>query len=280
MDLNEDFRENIEKWINEIKIKTNNNINTIIYSISDINYKLRFDEMINTFDVPNAIFAMCAFDNETYDFFSKKIPTILLDKNQNQFNHLVLLSKFLLTYELLKNNYNVIMSEADIFWKVDIYKLFENNNTELLVSQHNYECQGEVNIGFYKVICNNNTLKFFYNLKLWIYDEFSGYKELVYQNRFLKKIHSGCADQKIFDCALRQCNDIRLKSVDYNFSQESINKLQSVQLKWDYISCDILMHVPLNFPNNHKGIHVWSGFLPPEDQIKYAYSYNWYYIKE
>lgn len=271
--LNENFNDKLDAWIIDIKEK---GCNTVIYSLSDINYKLRFDEMITTFNIPNVCFAMCSFDNETDIYFRERnIPSILLDKTKNNFKQLVCISKFLLTYILLQNNFNVFMSEADIFWKVDINKLFEGEK-EMLISSHTYS--DEVNIGFYKVISNENTIQFFKNLVSWIYDRKSGYKELVYGDRFLQKKFCGCADQKIFDCALRHCNDVKLRPVGYNFSKESLNKLQSVKLDWEYISCQILMHYPLTFPNNYKGIHIWSGYSTPENQIKYAQSLNWHYI--
>lgn len=274
--LNEDLNDKLKIWVDEIK---HINAKTIIYSMSDINYKSRFEEMIDTYNIPNVCFAMCAFDIETYDFFKNRgVPTILLDKHKNKFGHLVCISKFLLTYFLIKNNYNVIMSEADIFWKVDVYKIFENDDTELLVSSHTYS--EEVNIGFYRVISNKNTIDFFYNLISWIYDTNSEYKKLVYEDRFLKNINSGTADQKIFDCALRHCNDTRLKTVGYAFTQKSLDCLQNIKLNWNYISCEILMHYPITFPNNHKGIHIWSGYSTPENQIKYAHSYHWYYNKD
>ena len=118
--LNENLNDKLENWISDIK---NKNCNTVIYSLSDINYKLGFDEMITTFNVPNVCFAMCSFDNETDIFFkSRNIPSILLDKTKNNFKHLVCISKFLLTYILLKNGFNVIMNEADIFRANRIFK--------------------------------------------------------------------------------------------------------------------------------------------------------------
>ena len=47
--LNENFNTKLDAWINDIKDK---GCKTVIYSLSDINYKLRFDEMINTFNIP------------------------------------------------------------------------------------------------------------------------------------------------------------------------------------------------------------------------------------
>lgn len=224
--MNVNINKNLSIWIDELKSK---NLNTIIYSLSDINYKKRFDEMISTFDVPNACFAMCAFDKETYNYFlNKNIPTILLDKENNNFNHLVCISKFLITYVLLKNGFNVIMSEADIFWKVDVNKLFEKDFSDLLVSKHTYS--DEVNIGFYKVITNKNTINFFENLNFWIFDKNSGYKEKVFEKIFLKRLPHKAADQKIFDCALRHCNNTKLLPANYFFSQESYNKLQRITL--------------------------------------------------
>jgi hypothetical protein len=267
----------IDDWMQQIKQKSlNKDFDTVIYSISDINYKSRFDEMICTFDVPKACFAMCAFDRETYDFFiSKNIPTILLDKNKFQFNHLVFISKIVLTDVLLQNKWNVIMNEADIFWKADVYKLFETCNTEMMISSHRYS--DEVNFGFYRVLSNENTIRFFNNMLSWIYDESSGYRKLVYEDVFLQKKMHGAIDQKLFDCALRQCNDSKLKHVGYSFSQESLDKLQGVTLDWKYISCEVLMHYPIAFPNNHVGFHIWSGYSTPENQIKYAHGYEWYY---
>jgi len=248
--LNENFNDNINTWIDELKDK---NMKTILYSISDINYKPRFDEMINTFNVPNVCFAMCAFDVETYDYFqNKNVPTILLDKTKNNFKHLICISKCLLTYSLLKNGFNVIMNEADIFWKVDVYKIFESSNTELLISSHTYS--DEVNIGFYRVLSNQNTIDFFHNLVSWIYDKHSGYKEFVYEDRYLAKKFCGAADQKIFDCALRHCNDTKCKAVGYTFTKESLIQLQKIKLNWNYISCNILMHYPITFPNDYNGV--------------------------
>lgn len=276
--MNVNINKNLSIWIDELKLK---NVNTIIYSLSDINYKTRFDEMITTFNVPNTCFTMCAFDKETYNYFlNKNIPTILLDKEDNQFNHLVCISKFLLTYVLLKNGFNVIMSEADIFWKVDVNKLFENymDSSDLIISKHTYNT--EVNIGFYKVISNTNTINFFENLNSWIFDKNSGYKEMVFEKVFLKKLPHRAADQKIFDCALRHCNDERLSTAQYYFSQESYNLLQRITLNWKYIECDVLMHWPIRYPNNYKGVHIWSGFSKiPKEQITHAHDHKWYYNK-
>ena len=46
------------------------------------------------------------------------------------------------------------MTEADIFWKTYVTTIF-NTNAELTVSQHTYS--PEVNIGFYRVLSNENT---------------------------------------------------------------------------------------------------------------------------
>lgn len=271
-ELNTNYNDRLNAWVDQIK---ETNKKTVIYSLSDINYSLRFDEMIQTFNTPNACFAMCALDKETYNYFTNKnIPTVLLDKEEDNFNHLVCISKFLLTKVLLKNGFNVIMTEADIFWKTDVTTIF-NTNAELTVSQHTYS--PEVNIGFYRVISNENTIKFFDNLMDWIYDPKCSYTQDVYKNIYLnKKPHYG-VDQKIFDCALRQCNDSFLRKVGYNFSTESFNKLKTVQLNWDYLSYNILMHWPIRYPNNYSGVHVWSGYNKiPSEQIKYAHSYNWF----
>jgi len=100
--LNSNYNDRLDIWIEQIKQKNNK---TVIYSLSDINYSSRFEEMIQTFTTPNACFAMCALDKETYTYFSSRnIPTILLDKEEDNFNHLVCISKFLLTKVLLFNH--------------------------------------------------------------------------------------------------------------------------------------------------------------------------------
>jgi hypothetical protein len=166
------------------------------------------------------------------------------------------------------------MTEADIFWKVDITTVF-NSNAELTVSQHTYS--KEVNIGCYRVISNENTINFFINLMDWIYDPAYSYTEDVYRKIYLKKLPHLGVDQKIFDYALRDCNDGFLRAVGYNFKQESLEKLKTVKLDWDYLSYNILMHWPIKYPNNYLGVHIWSGYNKiPSEQIKYAHSYKWY----
>lgn len=270
--LNQNFNNRLNDWINKIK-ETNNK--TVIYSLSDINYKSRFEEMIKTFNTSKACFAMCALDKETNTFFlSKNIPTVLLDKEEDNFNHLVCISKFLLTKVLLNNGFNVIMSEADIFWKIDVTDLFNDDDKELIVSQHTYD--PEVNIGFYRVISNINTINFFNNLMDWIYDPKFNYTEDIYKNIYLKKKPHLAVDQKIFDYALRNVRD-RLESIGHFFSNDSLNKLSSVKIGWGYLDTNILMHWPIHYPNNYKGVHIWSGYNKnPYMQIQYAHSNGWF----
>ena len=270
--MNEDFSVEIDNWINKIK---NKGKKTIIYSLSDINYKNRFEEMIKTFDCENSCFCMCSFDEETHEYFSKKdIPSILLNKTKNNFKMLVLVSKFLLSYALVLNGFDVILSEADIFWKEDIVKICNNYTKSVLVSQHSY-CD-EVNIGFIRFLSNQQTINFLKNLLDFIYSDNYGFKKRIYQKKYIEKNYCYCADQKLFDYSLRKSGNKDF-TYHYKFNNICLEKLKSVPIDWEYLDCDILMHYPISFPNNHKGIHIWSGaFKEPWKQIEFAHNHNFY----
>ena len=261
-------------WINSIRsasVKT-----SVYFSISDSKYSGRFEEIIERsvpLGFPNAAFAMIAFDEDTYTYFrSRNVPTLLMDDSRIPIMKRVMNAKFMGTLALLLAGYDVYFGEMDVYWRKKIPHEYFSGSNEFVVSEHNYH--PEINIGFF--YCRPTPRMIETMERVMSFLLFPGHAEP----------ENIAFDQKIFDLAVRgpvesqQLTVGSLSNILNETEKELLSPLPGHHLNWRYLPYAVLSHSLHHGDGSHfdlnsetlAGVHVWSGFGPPSEQIAWALS--------
>lgn len=255
-------------WINILR-ESSSTTHAIYFSMSDIKYKGRFNELLersHPLGFPETELAMIAFDEETYSIFtSANVSTFRMDDDRIPIGKRVMRAKFMGTLALLLAGYEVYFGEMDIYWRDIPEPSFFSTTNEFVVSQH--KSGSEINIGFYYCRPTPQMIETMERL-VWFLES-PGHTETQRKITF---------DQKLFDLAVR--GPVSTQQLSYGRFSNILNESEKDYLKppnetylnWEYLPSEVLEHWPIRDLDADKlaGVHIWSGMGNPEKQITWA----------
>lgn len=275
----------LREWSDEVRHAADTaSADSVVVTMTNQKYRDRFDEVLNSFGkMAGAPLAVVALDEETERFFrGRGVPCFWLNPQKFGLSHWhwpgyplkesVMRGKFEVTTYLLEAGLQVVFTEMDIYWKRNPLTLLNVFAVDFLVAQHNYDPNGEINIGFYIAKPTPTVKRTFNKVRDWI----------AQQDRYDEFEWCGCMDQKILDFAVRGSGQCHLVSRCHfpRGEQAKLFDTASSNLNWAYIPYSLLPHWPLPKDVEHDdrvvAVHVWSGAGPPSFQMHWAQQHGFW----
>lgn len=282
------FNNSLNYWLEQYNITSVNN-RIIVFSLTDISYSENFLNWYQMTTTNNSFGIIVAMNHEACVYLKTMNKPYICYEKTNNFRTIYDVSALSLTIALIKwmgmcvfldNNFDVIMSEMDVFWRQnpipELLQPSEYDRFDIQITQHcDYypwneiaiaeTSHGIVNIGFIFAKRGSEKAKLFLR-KLLLYIE-------TFPNFFSPPSKNWPIDQVLFDSSLRYYNQYKEKFPPNKFYNQS-----------DYIVHDIAYKKlsPARFLHNSgdiiklafdtKTVHLSWGIRPSSKRIYCAYT--------